>query len=616
MSVQSEYSVVSKGEKGTADHRVFLEREGATVSAFHDVPVWPDKNRKNFVHMIIEIPKGEQAKMEINKVEKFNPIKQDIKNGKLRFVAMLYPFHYGAIPQTWENPAYTHPDTNAKGDNDPLDAVEISSGPTQVGQVKVVKILGVYAMVDEGETDWKLICIDENDPMADEMEDIEDIERVMPGKLKEVFEFLRDYKLPDGSPPNKFAFNNKPKGKEFAMQITSETHEEWKKMAKGNHHNISLVNKTLHNAHTVKGEVVMNEGMEQKVPLSPAEKRKSKKKIVSAFLHVRDITEVDAVKGRVSLDFTLQLFWKDPKLIGKKKSGIDWSKEWSPDVEIYNGVELAVEDVTTELKDATTGEVKQKLRYMGTLSNWMDLHDFPYDQDDFFILVRCKKFSIEDVEFAIPKNWKGEDAMGSSTAVGLMDWNVGVPTAEIQTMKRHTSDDLFSSLVVSTTIRRISGYYFWRLLLILYLIVTMAWTTFFLDPAAFEERLANNLTLFLSIVAFLFTISSDLPKVPYLTFMDKVITGNFLFLFFSVMENYAVFMLIKHDMQSYADTLDTIAIIAFPVIYILFLAGSYIILRWRQRMSGRNFTLADSAFQGRTDISTMSSRNLIELEVK
>jgi len=33
----------------------------------------------------------------------------------LRNVAIKYPFNYGAIPQTWENPEYQHPDTQAKG---------------------------------------------------------------------------------------------------------------------------------------------------------------------------------------------------------------------------------------------------------------------------------------------------------------------------------------------------------------------------------------------------------------------------------------------------------------------------------------------------------------------
>jgi Inorganic pyrophosphatase len=65
------------------------------------------------------------------------------------------------------------------------------------------------------------------------MNDIDDVEKVMPGKLKEVFEFLRDYKIPDGKPANKFAFNDEVKDKAFAMGIIKETYDEWRKLVDG-----------------------------------------------------------------------------------------------------------------------------------------------------------------------------------------------------------------------------------------------------------------------------------------------------------------------------------------------------------------------------------------------
>jgi len=83
-------------------------------------------------------------------------------------------------------------------------------------------------MIDEGETDWKILCIDVNHPAAAQLNDLNDIEKVFPGKLKEVFEFLRDYKIPDGKPPNSFAFESQPKDKAFALKVTEETHEEWR----------------------------------------------------------------------------------------------------------------------------------------------------------------------------------------------------------------------------------------------------------------------------------------------------------------------------------------------------------------------------------------------------
>ena len=62
--------------------------------------------------------------------EELNPIKQDIKKEKLRFVANVFPhkgyiWNYGALPQTWEYPEHVDKSTNCGGDNDPIDVCEI-----------------------------------------------------------------------------------------------------------------------------------------------------------------------------------------------------------------------------------------------------------------------------------------------------------------------------------------------------------------------------------------------------------------------------------------------------------------------------------------------------------
>ena len=88
--------------------------------------------------------------------EKLNPIKQDIKKEKLRFVCNCFPHHgyiwnYGALPQTWEDPGHTDADTGCKGDNDPLDVCEIGFRVAKRGEVRRVKILGCLALIDEGD---------------------------------------------------------------------------------------------------------------------------------------------------------------------------------------------------------------------------------------------------------------------------------------------------------------------------------------------------------------------------------------------------------------------------------------------------------------------------------
>ena len=62
-----------------------------------------------------------------------------------------------------------HPDTGEGGDNDPIDVLQLNDKPCTIGQIYKVRVLGTLAMVDGGETDWKLIVIDVSDPLAGEV---------------------------------------------------------------------------------------------------------------------------------------------------------------------------------------------------------------------------------------------------------------------------------------------------------------------------------------------------------------------------------------------------------------------------------------------------------------
>jgi inorganic pyrophosphatase len=100
------------GAPYTFEHRIFFEKNGVVVSPWHDIPLLasaPTASPQIF-NMIVEIPRWSNAKQEISKDLDYNPIKQDIKKGKLRFVRNCfphhgYPFTYGAIPQVHNAPS-------------------------------------------------------------------------------------------------------------------------------------------------------------------------------------------------------------------------------------------------------------------------------------------------------------------------------------------------------------------------------------------------------------------------------------------------------------------------------------------------------------------------------
>jgi len=231
------YRIEERGAPNSTDYRLFVRNEFGPISPFHDIPLFSNKEEKTF-NMVVEVPRWSNAKMEICKEEALNPIKQDVKKGKLRFVANCFPHHgyiwnYGALPQTWENPNTVDERTGCKGDNDPIDVCEIGQRVAKRGDVISVKVLGTIALIDEGETDWKILAIDVTDPLAPELNNVDDIEKHMPGFLAATVEWFRIYKIPDGKPPNMFAFNAEARNRDYALEVIEETHEQWKKLVAG-----------------------------------------------------------------------------------------------------------------------------------------------------------------------------------------------------------------------------------------------------------------------------------------------------------------------------------------------------------------------------------------------
>lgn len=68
-------------------------------------------------------------------------------------------------------------------------------------EIRPVKVLGILCMIDEGEADWKVVVIDAEDKWAPFLNDIDDVEKHLPGTLSAVREWFRTYKIPDGKPP-------------------------------------------------------------------------------------------------------------------------------------------------------------------------------------------------------------------------------------------------------------------------------------------------------------------------------------------------------------------------------------------------------------------------------
>ncbi|MCC7469798.1 MAG: inorganic diphosphatase [Bacteroidetes bacterium] len=131
------------------------------------------KNIPNEINVIIEIPKNSPNKYEIDKETGL------IALDRANYSSAPYPFDYGFVPQTlWE-------------DNDPLDVVVLTTFPLAPGILVRARPVAVMEMIDDGESDYKILAVPVDDKRWDDTNDLEDLNKHM---IKEFVHFFETYK--------------------------------------------------------------------------------------------------------------------------------------------------------------------------------------------------------------------------------------------------------------------------------------------------------------------------------------------------------------------------------------------------------------------------------------
>jgi|ERR1712194_24044 len=145
--------------------------------------------------------------------------------------------NYGAFPQTYEDPELADPVTSIIGDGDPMDVLELSEKACRYrGQIMSVEVLGSFALIDDGETDWKVLARS----IADQ-EDRPEIsnEGLMNSRLPEIQNWFRMYKTAESKGENTIFEGGHLFSQEETMEnIIEHTFQSWKNMRKRETHDV------------------------------------------------------------------------------------------------------------------------------------------------------------------------------------------------------------------------------------------------------------------------------------------------------------------------------------------------------------------------------------------
>jgi len=284
------------------------------------------------------------------------------------------------------------------------------------------------------------------------------------------------------------------------------------------------------------------------------------------------LSDIDFIASRFRVEGYGDFVWCDPRqafdAIGEERDTRVFFGEgngpedlWIADVSVANTVgDTVVTDRRLEVR--SDGRIRISAFFNAVVSARYDLRRFPFDRQSLDIAMESFSFNRDVVELR-----PVADRVGFDRDIFLQEWRV--LSVDSRAMERLEVRDRvpFSRAVFSVSIQRESGYYLWKLSVPLILIVMLSWTVFWMKDESLGGRIRITLTAFLTIVAYQFAISGDLPKVGYLTLMDKMMVASFVLIALSALEN-MVAVLVSERNPEVGHQIDLHSRWLFPILYV------------------------------------------------
>ena len=283
---------------------------------------------------------------------------------------------------------------------------------------------------------------------------------------------------------------------------------------------------------------------------------------VSVGMFMVDLTEISDPTQSLTGDFAVVLNWTDPRLAHLEGCEIALDDIWSPGLVFFNSGRL----FTSRPREAgigAGGSVIYAQRYFGTIASYHNLQDFPFDNQAFRISLLPFEYTDKDVELIVD-----ETSTGRRDLLNVSDWEIEEIRATISRQAAPARDAFVPQYDFTITAHRITGFYLWKVILPLCLIVAMSWCVFWISPELYGPQIGLSATSMLTLIAFIFATTNMVPELGYFTLLDLFIGGSTVLVFLALLESLTVTYLVSGDRKLLARRIDVTSRAAFPFAFL------------------------------------------------
>ncbi|BHF63520.1 hypothetical protein SprV_0200651300 [Sparganum proliferum] len=276
-------------------------------------------------------------------------------------------------------------------------------------------------------------------------------------------------------------------------------------------------------------EQMMPKNLSLKITSVVASKPKRQVYLCVIFLK---IGEIDTIKEQYAADVLIKAKWRDADMDAAGSVEYDWLHNWTPKLYIENTIGETREQIhqMIALNEFGHAFLVEKRRVSGVFLENLELNHFPFDVQDLTITVAS---NLPSSEIRLLNDPDEPHRINKQSFVDEQEWYLykHIDSEQHELANEYIENaSVRPALSVKCRAARRPAYFIWNIFLVTFLICSLSLVTFAVDRSQPQSRLQLTFTLVLTLVAFKFVVNQCLPKISYLTYLDKYIISSLFFL--------------------------------------------------------------------------------------
>ena len=298
---------------------------------------------------------------------------------------------------------------------------------------------------------------------------------------------------------------------------------------------------------------------------------------VKIGIYIVDVDSINSADQSFTASVFYQAQWKNPFLQHKGPGPIHRgvTEVWNTRLTII-GQQNIWRSFPESVEIQPNGEVTYRQKIWGHFSQPLDLHEFPQDKQVLTIHIVAAGLMEEDVKM-IPLLRDGRELSGLAGKFSVPDFKVLSWKAGAQPYIAHKDGPGIAGFQMQISVERSPVYYVMKVIIPLCMIVIMSWLPRWINAKQIGTNIGISTTAFLTLVAYLFAITVLLPKVSYVTRLDRFIFLATLMVFTGLIHTVIDTILLNSKKEALINWGNHLAWFVYPITLVLVLYISFIL---------------------------------------